>query len=350
VKKLLLLFLAAVFAVAAFAAVSGAVADIDRFGNVHTDIPQDVVEAAGLEVGDMLQITLPEFTIVAPFVRTYGDVDRGDPLLRIPRETVQLAINYGNFAEVYGLEVGSPVEISLVEKGTYLDELEIRNLVRTYDREDYESDEVFANFREVTIGNIAPGKFYRSTHPAMDNAWGPYSNRLMREAGIRTAINLSDSDEELAKAYDYCDYYRAIGEEGNVINLFMGVDLLSDDFAHKLREGLLFMIEREPPYLIHCVEGKDRAGLTVAILGAIMDATADEVFKDYVKSYENFYHVEPDTPAYAAVKKIIVDIFTDLNSGIPVDDRNIKNIAMRYLVDRVGLTLEEIEALQNALK
>lgn len=349
-KKVLLIGLVALFAVAAPAGVSGVVTEVDRFGNVHTDIEQSAVEAAGLEVGDMLRITLPEFDVLAPFVRTYGDVDRGDPLARIPREHIQLAINYGNFAEVFKLEVGSSVEIALVEKGTYLDELEIRNLVRTYDREDYESDEVFANFREVTLGDTAPGRLYRSTHPAMDNAWGPYANELMREAGIMTAINLSDSDEELEKAYDYCDYYRAIGEEGNVINLFMGVDLLSDDFAQKLRQGLLFMIEREPPYLVHCVEGKDRAGLTIALLGAIMDATAEDVFKDYVKSYENFYHVEPDTPAYAAVEKIIVDIFTDLNSGIPVDDRNIKNIAMRYLVDRVGLTLEEIEALQETMK
>ena len=349
-KKALLFSVIMVFTVAAIASVSGVVAEIDRFGNVHTDIAEDVVNQAGLEVGDIVLVTLPEATVVSPFVRTYGDVDRGNPLVRITGGRLQLAINYGNYAEVYGLEIGSPVNVEVVEKGAYLDELEIRNLVRTYDREDYESDEVFANFREVTLGDIAPGKLYRSTHPAMDHAWGPYANRLMREAAIETVVNLSDSDEEVAKAFEYCDYYGALGEAGNVINLYMGVDLLSDDFAQKLRDGLLFMIDREPPYLVHCVEGKDRAGLTIALLAAIMDAPAEDVFKDYAKSYENFYNVEPGTPAYAAVQKIITDIFTDLNSGIPVDESNVKNIAMRYLVDRVGLTLDEIRALQEKLR
>ena len=64
---------------------------------------------------------------------------------------------------------------------------------------------------------------------------------------------------------------------------------MSEDFANKLREGLLFMIKRTP-YLIHCVEGKDRAGITVALLEAIMDASVEEIYKDYVKSYENYFH------------------------------------------------------------
>jgi len=45
------------------------------------------------------------------------------------------------------------VVIKLKEKGTYKSELEIRHLVRTNNRADYDSDEVFANFREVRLGS-----------------------------------------------------------------------------------------------------------------------------------------------------------------------------------------------------
>jgi len=53
-----------------------------------------------------------------------------------------LAINYGNFASTYGLKVGDPVVIELKEKDAYKSELEIRHLVRTNNRADYDSDEV----------------------------------------------------------------------------------------------------------------------------------------------------------------------------------------------------------------
>jgi hypothetical protein len=125
---------------------------------------------------------------------------------------------------------------------------------------------------------------------------------------------------------------------------------MSEDFARKFKEGLLFMIEKEPPYLVHCVEGKDRAGITVALLGAIMDASTKEIYNDYVKSYENYYNVEKGTLAYEAVEKIISDLFVEINNGNQVDDSNIKEVAIKYLTERVGLTHEQIYQIQQKLK
>jgi S-adenosylmethionine hydrolase len=330
--------------------VSGTVSQIDKYGNVRTDIPADALTKEGFEVGDIVVIKVNDHLIQAPFVTTYGDVDRGKPLIRISDNYLTLAINYGNFGETYSLEVGDPVTIQLLKKGAYKSELEIRHLVKTNNRQDYESDEVFANFREVTVGKIGKGKLYRSSHPSIDDPRSSYASQLMKKAGIRTVINLSDSQEELLNNLQYSDYYRSIYEKGNLIALNMGVDPMSEDFANKLREGLLFMIEKEPPYLIHCVEGKDRAGITVALLEAIMDASVEEIYKDYVKSYENYFHVKPGTPAYDAIEKIIADLFKEINNGKPVDDSNIKQVAMKYLTEKVGLTQEQIAQLQEKLK
>src|SRR6056297_147508 len=349
-KKVLLVSLLMLSVAMIFAAISGSVAEVDKYGNVHTDIAEADFLAAGFELGDMLLITMGDQSVQAPFVTTYGDVDRGNPLVRLSGGNVAMALNYANFAKTFSLEEGSEVAFDLVNKGAYLEELEIRNLVRTDVREDYASDAIFANFREVTMGEIAPGILYRSCHPSLDDPRAPYASLLIEKAGIKTVINLSDSNEELAEFLAYSNYYAAIKDTGNMINLNMGVDLLSDEFAAKLKDGLLFMIEKNPPYLVHCVEGKDRAGMTVAILGALMGATVDEIYADYVTSYENYYNVEKGTQAYAAVENIIRGIFKSINNGNDVTDENVGYVAVKYLREKAGLSYPQIMALQAALR
>jgi len=350
VKRILFTLIFVISAVSVFAGLSGKVAEIDKYGNTYTDLLQASAIEVGLEAGDMVALQFGEHLFVVPFVRNYGDVDRGQPLLRISGGKLLMAINYGNFSKVYGVTVGIDVSLSLVEKGAYLDELEIRNLIRTDVRTDYVSDVVFANFRPIMLGDIAPNMVYRCSHPAIKDPRAPFADALVEAVGIKTVLNLSDSDAELAASYPYSDFYRSLGESGKIINLDMGVDMLSEDFSQKLRKGLLFLIENEPPFLVHCVEGKDRAGIVSALLGAIMNAEAEEIYQDYILSYVNYYHVKPKTAAYDAVRKIIVDIFVIMNDGEPVDDSNIRFVALKYLRTKVGLSLEEIQKLQAILQ
>ena len=74
----------------------------------------------------------------------------------------------------------------------------------------------------------------------------------------------------------------------------MPVNYASDEFAAGIVKGLTFLSEQEGPYLIHCTEGKDRAGFTAALLEALMGADLDEIVADYMKSYENYYHLDPE--------------------------------------------------------
>jgi len=117
VKRTLLFVMMMMFCVGVFAQLSGVVTAIDDFyGNVDTDISQSQVEEAGFEIGDILRVNLPEFTLDLPFVTTYGDVDRGEPLVRMYDGYVRLAINYGNFAAEYNLDLDSTVKIDLLVK------------------------------------------------------------------------------------------------------------------------------------------------------------------------------------------------------------------------------------------
>lgn len=49
----------------------------------------------------------------------------------------------------------------------------------------------------------------------------------------------------------------------------MGVDFAAEEFNAKLKTGLVYLIDNEGPYLIHCNEGKDRAGFVAALLEAL---------------------------------------------------------------------------------
>ena len=62
-------------------------------------------------------------------------------------------------------------------------------------------------------------------------------------------------------------------------------------------EDLNFLSGQEPPFLVHCSEGKDRAAFASMLLEALMGATEEEIVADYLTSYENYYHLDPNADA-----------------------------------------------------
>ena len=82
-KRILFVLIFAIFTVSIFAGLSGKVAEVDKYGNTYTDLLQDSATEAGLEFGDIVELAFGDHRLVVPFVRNYGDVDRGQPLLRI---------------------------------------------------------------------------------------------------------------------------------------------------------------------------------------------------------------------------------------------------------------------------
>ena len=67
-----------------------------------------------------------------------------------------MCINYGKLFETAGVNVGNTAAITLAQAGGEKDTQTLNSLVYTNSREDYESDEMFANFRAVTVGLLVP--------------------------------------------------------------------------------------------------------------------------------------------------------------------------------------------------
>lgn len=342
--------------------VTGHVTEIEKYGHALLDISIEDFMAAGFELGDAVTVTAGSYNDDIPFFNGYY-VDHGDKMVRAypGHEFIALCINYGKFAETYGLEIGSPVRITLREKGRNLLTQEVNSLVYTNDRADYESDEVFANFREVTTTGIGAGKLYRSASPVDNsNNRAATANALAEAAGIKTVLNLANNEEELA-AYAAeegfaSDYYMSLYNEGNVILLASPINFTSDEFAEGIAKGLTFLAQHDTPYLVHCTEGKDRAGFTSMILEALTGASDDEIIQDYMQSYVNYYHIDPEKDADKYEMIALNNIFEMLKAvtGLSVEeivteDIDLAAAAETYLTSH-GMSAEDVAVLKEKLK
>jgi hypothetical protein len=331
---------------------SGNAVSVSKYGNVLTGISVDALEAAGYARGDVLVIQSGNVTEEAPYVGTYSDVNRGRLLICPDAATgqVELAISYGNLSERFGIAAGDAVVLRMAKKGAYLGEYESRHLEKSENRADYAGDAVFANFREIRIPSVRAKTLYRSCNPIRGDARAPYAASLAEAAGIKTIINLADSDEELAALAPASPWYSGMVNSGNVVNLSMGVDFQSPDFPAKLQRGLQFLIAHEGPYLIHCNEGKDRAGIVSALLEGLAGARLADIKADYIESYVNYYGVRQDESRYTSISNIIVDILREMNNGNDVTDRNLSQVIETYLTRSAGLSPQEINRLKDILR
>ena len=283
--------------------VTGKVIEIEKYGHARLDITVEAFTAAGFELGDIVTVKAGSYEGDMPYFNGYY-VDSGEYMVRAyaGHENIAVCINYGKFAETAGIGVGDEVTITMKEKAGALAEQTLNALEYTNDRADYESDEIFANFRMVTAGGIGEGKLYRSCSP-VNGLYGrrTIANALAEAAGIRSVMNMANTDEELAgypsEEGFHSAYYMDLVQKGHVIALAMPINFMSDEFAEGIVRGLTFLSGEETPYLVHCTEGKDRAGFGSMILEALMGATEEEIVDDYLTSFRNYYHLDPEKDA-----------------------------------------------------
>ena len=198
--------------------------------------------------------------------------------------------------------------------------------------------------------------FYRSASPCDDqHRRASTANRLAEEKGIRSVLNLSDSEAKY-KGYtekeDFSsEYYDSLCQSGDVLFLAMNANYRSDDFAKKIADALLEISSHEKPCLIHCVEGKDRTGFVCALMSALAGASAQEIIDDYMITYYNYYRVtkEKEPDRYEAILGNVYDFMycmSGAEKGTPADTLDLKSGARSYLA-KGGLTEEQIAAVES---
>lgn len=326
------------------------IVSISKYGNCQTGLDYFALEKEGIMIGDIYTITINDYSFDAPVVTNYSDVDLGKHLIKASETGIEFAINMGNLAKKANINVGDKFTYTLKEKGGYADEYMIRHLTKSMDRADYASDEIFANFRSVGTGSIKEGRLYRSANPVLDDERAPYAAKLMEAAKIQYVINLADSKETAEKNLESAPYYKELYEKGQVITLDMGVDFYSEDFAQKLKAGFTFLTEAKTPVLIHCNEGKDRAGVVTALLEALTGATMDEIVEDYMISFENYFGVEKGSEKYEKISNVIRDFFKTINNGKEVGNKQALAVSVDYLKNTLGMSVNDIATIRLLLR
>ena len=330
--------------------VTGSVVSFDQaFGSVGTDITAQALQEAGISVGDLVELRMSGHVLEVPVVsELFPQLPQSLPGI-IVWGNAYIGGWYRNIAADYAVALGDEVEICLVQKGGYLDEIAAREVDHVESRDECGSDGEYANFREAPYGGIAEGVLFRSSHPADGSVKSGYAHALMVQAGVQTIINVGASWNDPQMAFDNSEYYRARGNEGAVLATNIGLAVTWPHFKAELARVLRFMIDHDPPYLIHCSLGQDRAGITSAVLAALVGADLQDVIDDYALTFVNYYRITPDHTLYPEIVEQLMSKFREMNYGDEVTDENLQRVMETYLVDEVGLSESETELLRKRL-
>ena len=341
--------------------------EIFNLGRVNLDVVADSF-LTRFHYGDVVTVMIAGYdTVDVPVVANYSDAFPGEFFLYVSEglNAVDLEARYGQMAEVIGLGRDSKFPIDVVvqmkEKGGYVDHLEnLKSLTLAYSPESYPdlSIEEFANFRMVRTTGMGEGVLYRSSSPIDPSIYrNAIADSLAALAGVKTFVNLAD---ELQYAEEYNGFAESYYATQNVVYLTVDPTFANTLFKEGLVKGLRYMIEHDGPYLVHCTYGMDRTGFTIAVLEALMGATADEIKADYATTHKNFYnvvdgkHIGLTEKQVELLQAIIVRLMQNSFKTAGVDISDFKNADLASATEKyllaLGMEKSEIEALRDWLK
>ncbi|MDY2636587.1 MAG: tyrosine-protein phosphatase [Phascolarctobacterium sp.] len=184
----------------------------------------------------------------------------------------------------------------------------------TRNPDDYESAEVFANFREIRTTGIKARTVYRSSNPIDihgNKVRHTYADRLAMVAGIKTEIDLAENENEVKDNFKNSGtrkkYCYGLYKKGKIYSVHLRGDGLESKDWPNIAEAFRFMLDNDGPYLVHCRLGRDRAGIFSMLCSALAGASIEDLRKDYLQTFCNYYHIKPQSYEYEILRKFKAD-------------------------------------------
>ncbi len=299
--------------------ISGHIVEVNGYGQPIPDFTPAQMARAGFDYADLINVTIGDKLHLTnvPYVSSFNEVAILGPSYvdyNAHGDDYGFAMLNGDFHAYIGGDVGDEVTMTLAEKKGYLKTYELMKSVYGEERGSGESGAEYANFREVTTTGIAPKTLYRSSNP-LNCAKNPgryaVADSLAKAVGIATEIDLADKREDVEKymktqgyASSYCP---ALFKAGKTIACGMMANSFCDDFKQKMGLAAKFIIENDPPYLLHCNEGKDRCGFVSMVLEALCGAGVEELRRDYMVTMLNFYKIPDGGESYRMRQSLSID-------------------------------------------
>ena len=339
--------------------VTGQVTGLSSYNQPMLDVEANVLLDAGLTFGSLFTIEVDDMVFRdAALLDNYLGVVMFGFFVNVETNGF---ISVGCVGKLITAENGT--EITLTHTGTSEAYKTTPNYNRgpTDNRSDYSDDYVFANFSEVTGGDLKPGILYRSFSPLYSPAKqsrSTYVNELAEEANIQFEIALSYTDATVAQAVANLDgYCLTLCEEGKYVAPGMGY--LYFQQKEKTTAVLTSILDNDGAYLIHCNIGRDRTGYMVLLLQALCKCTPEEMMACEAGAFCNLYHIEVGSEEYDTVVNCtydrnmylianydkIPDIFEIDWDNIDVSQVDTYSAAYNYCTEYLGLTDEQVNGI-----
>ena len=334
-----------------------------KFGGVYIKMTIDDFNELGFKFGDSVDVKFSngyELLDLPYYNGYYVDIDEALLIGYPGYDYIKVAVNYGDDLWLTAkLNENDTASVILNEKEKYLNIQNASDIHYPETQGDI-SDIVFANYRNVKVGNIKEGILYRSASP-IDNSHNRASvvDRLISNDRIKYVVNLSDNEEDLVNHFNKEDfnspYFKTLYDSKKYIALGMNMQIKEQSFKDGLVKGLTAISNNNGPYLVHCVEGKDRTGYFILILESLLGSSYQEMLDDYMKTYENYYGItkENDKEKYETIKVRNIDMMLHYIVGsdnidlTKIDDYSL--YTKNYLLS-IGMKEEDINKLINRLK
>ena len=333
--------------------------NINEFGGAELEVTPQKLAEMGIDFGDTLDLRFSNGASLEniPYYNGYY-VSMGEPVLVAYPGYLHPSVNYNcqDFSQKSGVRAGDSVTVSINRKGAKKDIMDLRSVVYSNDPADYPDRDSFANAREFHAGGIAPGKIFRCASPFDHMMNRPEAvDEFLRENHIKTTFSLSETDQTLRDRFaDMPPYAKYLYENNSVLPVGLGSGYFKEDFRAALAIGLVRVCDMPFPIAIHCLEGKDRTGFVCVLLGALMGADYRGLLDDYMKTYDNYYRITPETDPlrYNNFKSIFINSFLRKFAGLRDDEdpegHDYRKGAEDYL-RAGGMTDEQIGRLRKVL-
>jgi protein tyrosine/serine phosphatase len=333
-----------------------------EFGGIYIKKTIDEFNALGFNYGDSVTVTFSNGYVLEdiPYYNGYYTRNGERQLIAYPGyDYIKAVINNGaDLWDVAGIDESTMASITLYERGKYKVIQEARDLSYKDDRNLFESDEMFANFRNIQAGKISEGLIYRSASPCDNQHYrAPYVDRLINEAGVRYIVDLADNDERIMSYInkDNFDspYFLSLYYNSQVYPMAMNTNYESTQLRQKIADGMRAMLNNDGPYLVHCTEGKDRTGFICMLIEALCGASYQEIVDDYMITYKNYYGItrEKDEFKYVIIVNDVLHpmiriVIGDENADVSTAD--LSKAARDFLIG-CGMSDQEVSKLIEKL-
>ena len=253
---------------------------------------------------------------------------------------------------------GDTATVTLAGSGEFADIQKALDLSYTDERADYQSDVAFANFRELSGGNLKPGMFFRGASPVNnENNRAAYANALIADAGVQVDFDLADNDDEIegflkedAEAGVDVSHFEGLRSAGNVVAIDLSGTYKFERYGQKLAGGLVELMQHDGPVYIHCTAGKDRTGFVCMLVEALAGASYQQIVDDYMITYDNYYHINAanDAKRFNIIKEQRLDSMlrhvAGAEKGADLSSADLAAGARNYL-KAAGMTDEQVDQL-----